>query len=160
TSRAGTWSTHDCRTAPTQLAAGGRGREAGTSGRGVRLDALCLLQAAEQVQEAELPYQPRGLDDDAPVHLRDAGAPIHEHDRDLLYPHPPPPGPERHPDLEPVPLRAYAVQPDALQRPAAETLEASGRVHDRHPRDDARVEVRGEGQDEPGQRPVDHGHAV
>src|SRR5262245_55587181 len=89
-----------------------------------------LLQAAEQVQETQLPHQPGRLDDDAAVHLRDPGPPIDEHDRNLLDAEAPLPAAERHLDLEPVALRPHPIEPDALERAAAEALEPAGGVGD------------------------------
>src|ERR1044072_5264099 len=63
------------------------------------------LQAAQQVEETKLPHHPRCLEDDLAMHLRNAGAAIHEHDGDLLDPEPALPAAERDLDLEPVALR-------------------------------------------------------
>src|SRR2546422_1069278 len=46
------------------------------------------------------PHHPRRFPDDAPVHLRDPGATVMEHDRDLADAEALPPALERHLDLE------------------------------------------------------------
>ena len=67
---------------------------------------------------------------------------------------------KRHLDLERVAVGLHPVEPDRLERPAPEALEAAGRVVHRQPGDDARVEVRRVRQDEPVERPVHHRDAV
>src|SRR5882672_2552026 len=115
---------------PWACAAGARTRSSGRMN--IRRRDMHSLQAAQQVEEAELPHHPRGFEDDSSMHLRRAGAAIHEHDGDLLDPESALPAAERHLDLETVALRPHLVERDALERAAPEALEAPGRVRERH----------------------------
>src|SRR5437899_1134680 len=78
------------------------------------------LHAAEQVEQAQPPHQPNGLPDDAPVHLGESSAPVHEHDRNLAQPEALLPALERHLDLERVAVRLHPVEVHALERLAPE----------------------------------------
>src|SRR5436190_9694630 len=97
----------------------------------------CSLHAAEQVVETQSPDHPRRLPDDAAVHLGDAGAAVHEHDRDLLDSKTLLPALEGHLDLERIAVRAHPIEADRLQRAAPEALEAAGRVVHGEPGDQA-----------------------
>src|SRR5437899_1512953 len=90
-----------------------------------------LFHPSEKVHEAQSPHQPGRLPDDPAAHLRDPCAAVHEHDRDLADAKPPFPDLKGYLNLEGVAVRLHLVQADALQGPAAETLEAPGGVVDR-----------------------------
>src|SRR5262249_7346677 len=82
-----------------------------------RCGELQLWELAHEAHEATAPHEPRGLPDDAPVHLADAGAPVDERDRDLLDAESQPPHLVRHLDLERVAVGVHAPQIQGTERP-------------------------------------------
>src|SRR6266850_7411189 len=119
-----------------------------------------LLERAEEIEEAQAPDHPHRLADDLARHLRAARAAVDEHDRNLLDPEALPPSLEADLDLEGVAVRADAVPVDRLENLAAEALEAAREILDAHAGDDPAVDVGAVREDQPRERPVDHGDAV
>src|SRR5262249_32866798 len=131
---------------------------AGASPRARRV--IGSVPAAHEAHQAQPPDHADRFPDDAAAHLGNAGATIHEHDGDLADLEPALPALERHLDLERIAVGADPLEPDPLQGPAAEALEAAGRVVHRQAGDQTSVHVGGTRKDEAIEGPVDHPDAV
>src|SRR5258706_8235673 len=116
-------------------------------------DPRAALEGADQVEQAEAPDHPHRFPDDAPVHLRLAREPVDEEDWNLADREALSPRLERDLDLEGVAIRAHPLPVDRLEDAAPVALESARQVLHAHPGDDAAVDVRRVGEDQPREGP-------
>src|SRR6266545_7480747 len=103
---------------------------------GAVLHGLSPGRTPQPVLKPQPPDHPDRFPDDSAGHFRAALKTVGENDRYFHDPHSLPPKLVRHLDLKAVAVGADVLEIDGLQRAAAKTFVAAGRVGERHAGDE------------------------